>query len=119
MENQYQEFLDTALELAKESGKVIHEAFYNRNKIIEHKGLTDLVTGKKLVNFDLKQFVDTDKKVEQFVIGTLKKKYPDHQFLGEESFDGESYNLTDAPTWIIDPIDGTTNFVHKYEQKSN
>jgi hypothetical protein len=40
----YQIYLDLALELAKESGKVIKEAFYT-TKVIEHKGLTDLVTG--------------------------------------------------------------------------
>ncbi len=36
-------------------------------------------------------------------------------FIGEESVaDGASCNLTDAPTWIVDPVDGTTNFVHRF-----
>lgn len=36
-------------------------------------------------------------------------------FIGEESVAaGEKSVLTDSPTWIIDPIDGTTNFVHRY-----
>jgi len=39
---------------------------------------------------------------------------PFFRFIGEESAaDGTTYTLTDAPTWIIDPIDGTTNFVHR------
>jgi len=36
-----------------------------------------------------------------------------HSFIGEETVAaGEECGLTDAPTWIVDPIDGTTNFVH-------
>ena len=38
------------------------------------------------------------------------------RFIGEESVaGGQKIEYTDAPTWIIDPIDGTTNFVHKYK----
>jgi len=45
----------------------------------------------------------------------LQKAFPDHKFLGEESVSaGEKSVLTDAATWVIDPIDGTTNFVHGY-----
>lgn len=37
------------------------------------------------------------------------------RFIGEETVaGGEECGLTDAPTWIVDPIDGTTNFVHGY-----
>lgn len=37
------------------------------------------------------------------------------RIIGEESFaDGLKENLTSAPTWVIDPVDGTTNFVHSY-----
>ena len=46
-QHNYQVYLNLALELAKESGKVIKEAFYT-SKVIEHKGLTDLVTGTKI-----------------------------------------------------------------------
>lgn len=42
----------------------------------------------------------------------IQAKYPDHKFIGEESWAaGQQADVTDAPTWIIDPIDGTTNFV--------
>ncbi len=44
----------------------------------------------------------------------LQEHYADFEILGEESAsDNGGYTLTDAPTWIIDPIDGTTNFVHR------
>merc|ERR1719187_148121 len=55
-----------------------------------------------------------DMEVEQHLINGLKKEFPDHEFIGEESFDLEKgvENFTNSPTWIIDPIDGTMNFVH-------
>ncbi|XP_031734023.1 inositol monophosphatase 1-like isoform X2 [Anarrhichthys ocellatus] len=57
----------------------------------------------------------TDQKVEQLIIQSVKYKYPTHSFIGEESVAaGEPCVLTDRPTWIIDPIDGTTNFVHAF-----
>ncbi|XP_028987435.1 inositol monophosphatase 1 isoform X2 [Betta splendens] len=57
----------------------------------------------------------TDQKVENLIIQSVKQKFPTHRFIGEESVAaGEACDLTDAPTWIIDPIDGTTNFVHAF-----
>jgi len=50
-----------------------------------------------------------DKKVEDFLIKEIKKIYPDHSFIGEET--GRSMSGSDC-CWIIDPIDGTTSFVH-------
>lgn len=45
----------------------------------------------------------------------IRSKFSDHQFIGEEeSSEGKKVELTDAPTWIIDPIDGTMNFVHSF-----
>lgn len=49
------------------------------------------------------------------MISGFSKQFPDHKFIGEESVAGGSQcDLTDAPTWIIDPIDGTMNFVHSF-----
>ncbi|MBN3271847.1 IMPA1 monophosphatase, partial [Polyodon spathula] len=57
---------------------------------------------------------ETDQKVESLIISSIREKFPTHSFIGEESVAaGESSILTDNPTWIIDPIDGTTNFVHR------
>ncbi|HEU5436782.1 MAG TPA: inositol monophosphatase family protein, partial [Telluria sp.] len=57
---------------------------------------------------------DVDQAAEQAIIETLLKAYPTHAILGEES--GPSKNLNDESefAWIIDPIDGTTNFMHGY-----
>jgi myo-inositol-1(or 4)-monophosphatase len=56
---------------------------------------------------------ETDKVVEIMVGNQLKEKYPHFLFIGEETYH-PGQQLTDAPTFIVDPIDGTTNFVHGY-----
>ena len=81
----------------------ITEAFKSEMSIDTKSNTADLVTA-------------TDKKVEEFAFSFIKEKYPSHKFIGEESTSetGEQHTLTDNPTWIIDPVDGTTNFVHRY-----
>lgn len=56
-----------------------------------------------------------DEQIEQFFAKNIKEKYPDHQLLSEEGFGDHVTNLGGF-VWIIDPIDGTMNFVH---QKKN
>lgn len=67
--------------------------------------------GTKVNSSDL--VTETDKAVEDMVSTALKAEYPDYIFLGEESSTASS-RLTPAPTFIVDPIDGTTNFVHAF-----
>ena len=64
------------------------------------KGPTDYVT-------------EVDRKVEEIVFDKIREYYPDDNFLGEES--GHEVNTSET-TWILDPIDGTTNFIHGYPQ---
>lgn len=54
---------------------------------------------------------ETDRAVETLVATRLKSRYPEYDFIGEETFD-PGKGITDAPSWIVDPIDGTSNFVH-------
>uniref|UniRef100_A0A914DEA3 Inositol-1-monophosphatase n=1 Tax=Acrobeloides nanus TaxID=290746 RepID=A0A914DEA3_9BILA len=84
------------------AGTLVRDAFEQPTSNVETKSSnTDLVT-------------ETDKAVEELLIRGLSKEFPDHKFIGEESVSGgQKVELTDAPTWIIDPIDGTTNFVHR------
>ncbi|EDO41578.1 predicted protein [Nematostella vectensis] len=97
-----QEFLNTGVDIAKTAGKMTSEAFHKDKSVLTKGCSTDLVT-------------ETDQNVEKFVISSLKEKFPSHRFIGEESVvAGQHCDLTDTPTWIIDPIDGTTNFVHRY-----
>ena len=53
-----------------------------------------------------------DKETEQFLIGKIRTTFPDHHILGEEGF-GEDIRDTEGIVWIVDPIDGTVNFVHQ------
>lgn len=91
--------LDYVKNLAILAGDIVKDAFHDRQKEVECKiSQSDLVT-------------KSDVKVENFLKETIKKTFPDHKFLCEESAT-EEQTLGDEPTWIIDPIDGTTNFVH-------
>jgi len=99
---------DIVVLVAREAGTIILSALNtNTDENVHLKGSVDLVT-------------DTDRKVESFVISSLTKHFPSSRFLAEEDVsttsttDSNTEVLSDLPTWIIDPIDGTTNFVHKY-----
>lgn len=56
---------------------------------------------------------ETDKAVETMVSTELMGRYPSFRFIGEETYH-PGLQLTDEPTFIVDPIDGTTNFVHQF-----
>eukprot|EP00386_Alphamonas_edax_P006550 GDKI01021180.1.p1 GENE.GDKI01021180.1~~GDKI01021180.1.p1 ORF type:complete len:298 (-),score=86.81 GDKI01021180.1:292-1185(-) len=87
--------------LAREGGAMIKAAFLNRDKRVDNKiSNADLVT-------------ETDVAVEKHLISKVKAAFPTHSFLCEES-SVQDQKLTDEPTWIMDPIDGTTNFVHSF-----
>jgi myo-inositol-1(or 4)-monophosphatase len=94
--------LNTAIKAARRAATVINRASFDVERInVTEKQHNDFVT-------------DVDQAAEQAIIETLLKAYPDHAILAEES--GASKNLNDESefAWIIDPIDGTTNFMHGY-----
>lgn len=96
-----EDFLATAVDAAKKAGEIIRKGFY-LTKNVEHKGQVDLVT-------------ETDKACEDLIFNHLKQQYPAHKFIGEETTAAYgTTKLTDEPTWIVDPLDGTTNFVHGF-----
>lgn len=100
-DQQIQEAFDLALALTKQCGPIVLEGFRNSAKDVASKGRHwDLVT-------------EYDRRVEDVLIEGLKKRFPDHRMLGEESASEANRKeaLDDRPTWIIDPIDGTINFV--------
>jgi fructose-1,6-bisphosphatase/inositol monophosphatase family enzyme len=71
-----------------------------------------VVIATKSNNVDL--VTETDEQCEVIIKNHIVSKYPTHQIIGEESSGSDcQYTLTDDPTWTIDPIDGTTNFVHR------
>ena len=94
--------LNTAIKAARRAATVINRASFDIDRItVSEKQHNDFVT-------------DIDQAAEQAIVETLLKAYPGHAILAEES--GASANLNDESqfVWIIDPIDGTTNFMHGY-----
>ncbi|HAS89937.1 MAG TPA: inositol monophosphatase [Desulfovibrio sp.] len=90
-----QELLKKATAAVLEAGEIIKDG-YNKPKKIKHKGRIDLVT-------------ETDLAVEKFLKAKLAEILPGSSFLAEET--SGNAELVDR-TWIIDPLDGTTNFAH-------
>ena len=92
-------FLDQALRAAQLAGEVIVD---NLGKIpergVDQKSGSDFVT-------------QVDRDSEKIIIDTLREAFPDHHFLAEESLKEAE---TDAYRWVIDPLDGTTNYIHQY-----
>jgi myo-inositol-1(or 4)-monophosphatase len=86
------------IKLAKEAGKILKTGYY-KSKTISSKGAQGIVT-------------DTDLKAENKLITMIKKRYPLHNILCEES--GKHKETESDYLWIIDPLDGTTNFAHNY-----
>ncbi|MFC9707809.1 inositol monophosphatase family protein [Paenibacillus sp. NPDC056933] len=66
--------------------------------------------GSKASHKELVTFVD--RQNEQMVVQRIKKDFPHHKIMGEESYTGEVFEPNDF-IWIVDPIDGTTNYVHQ------
>ncbi|TPX18913.1 uncharacterized protein E0L32_011391 [Thyridium curvatum] len=108
-----QEIHDTLLSIAFEAGRMIMAANPN-----------DISTGTKL-NFMLTDIArapspavdivtETDQAVEKMVSTRLRAAYPAYEFVGEETYVAGVTKITDAPTFIVDPIDGTTNFIHGF-----
>ena len=94
-------FRDTAIKAAKAGGKVLRGLFAKEIRI-EYKGERNLVT-------------EADRAAEAIVIRTLRKQFPDHRFLAEEGGAQDSAGSVGSfHKWIIDPLDGTTNFAHSY-----
>jgi myo-inositol-1(or 4)-monophosphatase len=88
---------ETALQAAKEAGKILKDGL-GRIHEISHKREIDLVT-------------EIDHLSEERIIRIIRKEYPDHEILAEE---GGKRKGSSSYRWIIDPLDGTTNYAHGY-----
>jgi myo-inositol-1(or 4)-monophosphatase len=94
--------LNTAVKAARRAGSIINRASLDRGGLeVRAKAKNDFVT-------------QVDRAAEDAIIDILRKAYPDHAILGEES--GELPSATGEYRWIIDPLDGTTNFIHGFPQ---
>ena len=91
--------LKTAIQAAKAAG-LIQRRHYGHVRHIRFKSKNKL----NLVT-------EVDDACEKKVLGLLKKSFPTHNFWGEESGQGAG---TSEYTWLVDPLDGTTNYAHSY-----
>jgi myo-inositol-1(or 4)-monophosphatase len=92
------DYLDAAKEAARRAAVVLEE--WRQKFVVREKGRADLVTDADLAS---------QIAIQQY----LAERYPAHGFLGEEADASRHRPTPDAPpTWIVDPIDGTTNYVH-------
>lgn len=90
-------YLSFAVTIAKEAGLLLKDKL-NDLHTIDFKGEIDIVT-------------DADRMSEALILSAIRGRYPDHDTLSEESsatLSGSSFR------WIIDPLDGTTNYAHGY-----
>ena len=93
--------LNTAVKAARKAAAIITRASYDVDKLtVRSKRKNDFVT-------------EVDNAAEEAIIGVLRDAYPDHGFLAEESGETESKR---EYVWVIDPLDGTTNFLHGVPQ---
>src|ERR687895_247925 len=90
----------SAWEAAHSAGALIEEN-WQRPKEIAYKGAIDLVTS-------------VDREAERCIVNILRKNFPNHSILAEE--ETEFAGTHESYRWIIDPLDGTTNFAHGYPQ---
>jgi myo-inositol-1(or 4)-monophosphatase len=90
-------FLEAAVEIAQEAGKILREEM-ERPPDISYKGDFDLVT-------------QADRRSEALIVSRLQKYFPDHAVAAEE---GTGKDTASEYRWHVDPLDGTTNFAHRY-----
>jgi len=91
------QFLDAAIETAPEAGKILRGE-YALPPDIRYKGDVDLVT-------------QADRRSEDAIVARLSKYFPHHTIAAEE---GTGHERNSEFRWHVDPLDGTTNFAHKY-----
>ncbi|MDR3665527.1 MAG: inositol monophosphatase family protein [Ignavibacteriaceae bacterium] len=90
--------LNKIIEIAKEAGEIVQEGFGKTINIEFKTNESNLVT-------------QVDKASEKRIIDFVKKEFPTHGILAEES--GETKNSSEY-LWVVDPLDGTTNFAHGF-----
>lgn len=93
--------LNIAVKAARRAGALINRAALEGGLEVRAKNRNDFVT-------------QVDKAAEQAIIDVIRRAYPEHSFLAEES--GASAGARPEFQWVIDPLDGTTNYIHGFPQ---
>lgn len=96
--------VNIALRAAQQAGQILRRAADDRSRLkVQAKGMNDFVT-------------EVDHACEARIIEVIRKAYPDHSILGEETGLQEGQGEGKDWVWVIDPLDGTTNFIHGFPQ---
>lgn len=95
VKNSFSYFTTVAIEAALQAGEILRRGFGQPHTITVKSGKQNIVT-------------ECDKLAEECIISTIRRSFPTHNILAEES--GISVHASDAITWLIDPLDGTSNF---------
>jgi myo-inositol-1(or 4)-monophosphatase len=108
MGNKQNDFLETAVLAAQRAGDITLQSLGKLSKEdVDMKKASDFVTR-------------VDRDSERSIIHTIREVFPDHRFLAEESVKETGsgtpgwHKLSETYLWIIDPLDGTTNYIHGY-----
>lgn len=98
--------LETAIDAARLGARLNRSAFAAARHRVESKGAVAANT-----------VTETDRSTERSIRSFIAERYPDHAFLGEESGSSSKRSVEgggSGPVWIVDPIDGTNNFIHGF-----
>ena len=90
-------YLETAVRAAQSAGRVQKDRLWREHEI-RFKGESDLVT-------------EVDRECEDLIVAVIRERFPDHDILAEENVYAQSGSRF---RWIIDPLDGTTNYAHGF-----
>lgn len=93
--------LELASDLAVQAGAILRDRLEDDRQVV-HKGIVDLVT-------------DADHASEALIFDGLGSAFPDHRMIGEEGSAGATATMEQQPYgWVVDPLDGTTNYAHRF-----
>lgn len=103
MQEELEMILNRALAIAAEAGALLRQGYGTVRRRATKSSAIDLVT-------------EYDQEAEALIISRLRAAFPDHLVLGEEGTRDEAAvaGSGETPTWIVDPIDGTSNFSHAF-----
>lgn len=89
-----------AIDVAREAGGILRAGVGQVHQV-QFKGTIDLVT-------------EIDKASETLIAGRIREAFPEHRFIGEEGARGADEHAAAPWGWVVDPLDGTTNYAHGY-----
>jgi myo-inositol-1(or 4)-monophosphatase len=94
-----EQLLETAVECVREGGAVLLDYHKKQQSLqIEAKGRFDYVT-------------EADLAAQEAIVSVIRSRHPDHEVLAEEGKESPGQNVS---RWLVDPLDGTTNFIHGF-----